>query len=130
MDSHDFYDSQTFPLSTSSPDFGYVRVSSVHCELPQLNVGAFPLQLSSDYLLVDMPNPQDFKDKAVGRMIGRKPMPTGPAARDPRRDGIKNPANAGEQKTRLEQRVTGTMGTRGPRPSGYKQQSGPGMLPR
>ena len=78
-----------------------------------------------------MPNPQEFKDKAVGRMIGRKPMPTGPAARDPRRDGIKNPANYGEQQTRLEQRVNGSsMGTRGPRPGGYKQQSGPGMLPK
>ena len=77
-----------------------------------------------------MPNPQEFKDKAVGRMIGRKPMGTGAPARDPRVDGIKNPANAGEQKTRLEQRVTGTMGTRGARPGGYKQQAGPGMLPK
>ena len=76
-----------------------------------------------------MPNSQEFKDKAVGRMIGRKPMGTGAPARDPRRDGIKNPAGPGEQMTRLEARVKGTQGSRGPRPSGYKQQAGPGMLP-
>ena len=87
--------------------------------------------MRQDYLLVDMPNSQDFKDKAVGRMIGRKPMPTGKPARDPRRDGIKNPATYGEQKTRLQQRVDAQhMGTKGPRPSGYKQQNAPGMLPK
>ena len=78
-----------------------------------------------------MPNPQEFKDKAVGRMIGRKPMPTGKPARDPRVSGIKNPAGRGEQKTRLEQRVNNQhMATNGPRASGYQQQNAPGMLPK
>ena len=77
-----------------------------------------------------MPNPQEFKDKAVGRMIGRQPMGTGAPARDPRRDGIKNPAGPGEVKTQLEARVTGTQGAQGSRPSGYQQQAGPGMLPK
>ena len=75
-------------------------------------------------------NAQGFKDKAVGRMIGRKPMPTGPAARDPRRDGIKNPAGRGEQQTQLERRVNGNMASNGPTSGGYKQQSAPGMLPK
>ena len=75
-------------------------------------------------------NAQGFKDKAVGRMIGRKPMPTGKPVRDPRRDGIKNPANRGEQKTQLERRVTNNSAGPGSTAGGYKQQSGPGMLPK
>lgn len=75
-------------------------------------------------------NAQGFKDKAVGRMIGRKPMPTGKPARDPRRDGIKNPATRGEQETQLEARVKGNVASSGSTAGGYKQQSGPGMLPK
>lgn len=77
-----------------------------------------------------MSNAQGFKDKAVGRMIGRKPMPTGKPARDPRRDGIKNPASRGEQQTQMERRVNGNVASRGATPGGFKQQSGPGMLPK
>ena len=77
-----------------------------------------------------MPNAQEFKDNAVGRMIGRKPMPTGPATRDPRVSGIKNPATDGELQTQLEQRVNGNMANAGPTPGGYQQQSAPGMLPK
>ena len=77
-----------------------------------------------------MPNPQEFKDNAVGRMVGRKPMPTGKPARDPRVSGIKNPAGRGEQQTQLEKRVNGNMANNGPTAGGYKQQSAPGMLPK
>ena len=77
-----------------------------------------------------MSKAQDFKDKTVGRMIGRKPMPTGKPSRDPRRDGIKNPAGRGEQQTQLEKRVNGNMANNGPTAGGYKQQSAPGMLPK
>jgi len=74
---------------------------------------------------------QKFKDKRMQRMTGKKSMPNVPPARDPRVDGIKNPAGAGEQKTQLEARVSNmrnTGGKLGPRPSGYKQSMGPGLL--
>ena len=77
-----------------------------------------------------MSKAQNFKDGAVGRMIGRKPMATGNAVRDPRRDGIKNPATRGEQQTQLEKRVNGNMANNGPTAGGYQQQAGPGMLPK
>ena len=60
-------------------------------------------------------------------------MPTGKPVRDPRKDGIKNPSGSGEQLTQLEKRVAtqnNQTGTRGARPGGFKQQSGPGMLPK
>ena len=75
-----------------------------------------------------MSNAQNFKDKRVAGMIGRRPMPAGQAARDPRMMGIKNPAGTGEQRTQLENRVNQNSGTRGPRPSAYMQAEGPGML--
>ena len=71
---------------------------------------------------------QSFKDSRMEKMTGRKAMPASAPARDPRRDGMKNPANAGEQQTQLEGRVQAQGGTRGPRPSGYQQAQGPGML--
>ena len=73
-------------------------------------------------------HPQRFKDERMSRMIGRESMPNGAPSRDPRMVGIKNPAGTGEQRTQLENRVTANGGTRGPRPSGYQQADGPGML--
>ena len=76
---------------------------------------------------------QSFKDKRMERMTKRKSMPNVPPVRDPRVHGIKNPASPGEKRTQLEARVAGmnkVKGTKGARPGGYKQQSGPGMLPR
>ena len=84
----------------------------------------------SALIITQMSKAQDFKDGAVGRMISRKPMPTGKPARDPRVSGIKNPAGRGEQQTQLEKRVQGNMANNGPTTGGYKQQSGPGMLPK
>jgi len=78
-----------------------------------------------------MSKAQDFKDGAVGRMIGRKPMPTGKPVRDPRVSGIKNPAGSGEQATQLEKRVAdmhGQGGTTGARNSGQRQANAPGLL--
>ena len=48
---------------------------------------------------------QSFKDERMERMTGRKAMPPSAPARDPRMQGIRNPANAGEQRTQLESRV-------------------------
>lgn len=70
---------------------------------------------------------QAFKDVRMESMTGRPSLPNVPPVRDPRRDGIKNPAGSGEQMTNLEARSRATPGPRG---GGYSQQSGPGMLPK
>ena len=75
-----------------------------------------------------MHNAQSFKDERMERMTGRKAMPPSAPARDPRMQGVRNPANAGEQQTQLEGRVQSQGGTRGPRPGAYEQAAGPGML--
>ena len=79
-----------------------------------------------------MPNKahaQAFKDERMERMTKRRSMPNTPPKRDPRRDGYRNPALAGEQMTMAKGQQT--MGaTQGPRPSAYEQAAGPGMLPR
>ena len=75
-------------------------------------------------------NPQSFKDERMERMIGRASMPNSAPVRDPRAHGIKNPAGAGEQMTQMENRLTNQAATNGPRPGGYRQQAGPGMLPK
>ena len=63
------------------------------------------------------------------RITKRRSMPNVPPKRDPRRDGFKNPARAGEEMTMAKGRQT--MGaTQGPRPTAYQQAAGPGMLPR
>ena len=72
---------------------------------------------------------QAFKDERMERMTKRRSMPNTPPKRDPRRDGYRNPALAGEQMTMAKGQQT--MGaTRGPRPTAYQQAAGPGMLPR
>ena len=72
---------------------------------------------------------QAFKDERMERMTKRRSMPNTPPVRDPRRDGYKNPARAGEEMTMAKGRQT--MGaTQGPRPTAYQQAAGPGMLPR
>ena len=74
---------------------------------------------------------QNFKNKRMQRMTGRKSMPNVSPVRDPRQMGIKNPAQAGEAKTQMERRVTamsGANGQLGPRSEAYKQTGKPGML--
>ena len=77
-------------------------------------------------------NPQSFKDERMERMIGRSSMPNSAPVRDPRTHGMKDPAAVGEQMTQMESRLSGQKGvaTNGPRPGGYRQQAGPGMLPQ
>ena len=74
---------------------------------------------------------QKFKDKRMERMTGKKSMPNVSPVRDPRKQGMKNPAKAGEAKTNLERRVTnmsGSGGTLGARPQATMGTYMPGML--
>ena len=72
---------------------------------------------------------QAFKDERMERMTKRRSMPNTPPVRDPRRDGYKDPARAGEEMTMAKAQQT--MGaTKGPRPGAYQQAVGPRMLPR
>ena len=72
---------------------------------------------------------QAFKDERMERMTKRRSMPNTPPVRDPRRDGYRDPARAGEAMTMAKgQRTMGA--TQGPRASAYRQAAGPGMLPR
>ncbi len=72
---------------------------------------------------------QAFKDERMERMTKRRSMPNVSPKRDPRRDGYRDPARAGEAMTMAKgQRTMGA--TQGPRASAYRQAAGPGMLPR
>ena len=72
---------------------------------------------------------QAFKDSRMERMTSRKSMPNVPPKRDPRRDGFKDPGRAGEAQTMMKGQQTAGA-SKGPRPTGYRQAAGPGMLPR
>lgn len=75
-------------------------------------------------------NAQSFKDSRMERITKKKSMKNAPPARDPRRDGFKQSATPGEQRTQLEARTTSQGATKGPRPGAYKQANSPGLLNR